>query len=93
VTVVSRGGRPDLAGEHLRSVTQPTLLVVGARDAAVIELNRRAMRKLRGETCLEAVQGASHLFEEPTALEEVAWLAQRWFLRHLRPGPAASEPR
>jgi len=85
--VVSRGGRPDLAGEHLRSVGQPTLLIVGARDAVVIELNRQAMQELRGEARLEIVPGASHLFEEPGALEQVARLARGWFAHHLKPGP------
>jgi putative phosphoribosyl transferase len=83
--VVSRGGRPDLAGEHLRSVRQPTLLIVGERDTVVIGLNRQAMRELRGETSLEIVPGASHLFGEPGALEQVARLARDWFIRHLPP--------
>ena len=59
--VVSRGGRPDLAGPHLRAVSQPTLLIVGALDAMVIELNRKALRKLTGEARLEVIAGASHL--------------------------------
>jgi putative phosphoribosyl transferase len=84
--VVSRGGRPDLAGEYLRSVVQPTLLIAGARDTAVIELNRKAMRKLRGETRLEVIAGASHLFPERGALELVARLARDWFTRYLKPG-------
>ena len=84
--VVSRGGRPDLAGEDLRSVVQPTLLIVGARDTAVIALNRKAMRKLRGEARLEVIAGASHLFSEPGALELVARLARDWFTRYLKPG-------
>jgi pimeloyl-ACP methyl ester carboxylesterase len=83
--VVSRGGRPDLAGEFLRLVHRPVLLIVGARDPTVIELNRKAMRKLTGETRLEIIAGAAHLFEEPGALEEVARLAADWFLRHLPP--------
>ncbi len=83
--VVSRGGRPDLAGEFLRLVRQPTLLVVGERDATVLDLNRQAMRMLGGEARLEIVPGASHLFEEPGALERVAWLARDWFVRHLPP--------
>jgi putative phosphoribosyl transferase len=86
--VVSRGGRPDLADAHLPAVRQPTLLIVGERDPAVIELNRRAARKPAGETRLEIVPGATHLFEEPGALEQVAGLARGWFLRHLRPVPA-----
>ena len=84
--VVSRGGRPDLAGEYLRSVVQPALLIVGARDTAVIELNRKAMRRLRGEARLEVIAGASHLFAEPGALELVARLARDWFTRYLKPG-------
>jgi putative phosphoribosyl transferase len=86
--VVSRGGRPDLADAHLPAVRQPTVLIVGERDPAVVELNRRAARKLAGETRLEIVPGATHLFEEPGALEQVAGLARGWFLRHLRPVPA-----
>jgi putative phosphoribosyl transferase len=83
--VVSRGGRPDLAGDALRAVRQPTLLIVGGEDHVVIELNRRAMALLRGEARLEIVPGASHLFEEPGALEQVAHLAREWFVRHLMP--------
>ena len=85
--VVSRGGRPDLAGDDLRSVRQPTLLVVGSRDDLVLELNRRAQRALAGETRLDVVPGASHLFAEPGALEEVARLSAEWFVRHLQPAP------
>ncbi|MGH2688051.1 MAG: dienelactone hydrolase family protein [Actinomycetota bacterium] len=81
--VVSRGGRPDLAGDHLRFVTQPTLLIVGERDRVVIELNRRAMEMIKGQTRVEIVPGATHLFEEPGALEQVARLARDWFVRHL----------
>jgi putative phosphoribosyl transferase len=81
--VVSRGGRPDLAGEYLRAVQQPTLLIVGARDEVVIELNRDAMHMLAGQTRLELVPGATHLFEEPGALEQVATLATQWFTRYL----------
>jgi putative phosphoribosyl transferase len=81
--VVSRGGRPDLAGDHLRSVRQPTLLIVGGRDEVVIDLNRTAMRALAGPTHLEIVPGATHLFAEPGALERVAELAAEWFTRHL----------
>jgi dienelactone hydrolase len=83
--VVSRGGRPDLAGERLSSVRQPTLLIVGELDTEVIELNRRAMLRLGGEARLEIVAGASHLFQEPGALEQVAELARRWFIDHLKP--------
>jgi pimeloyl-ACP methyl ester carboxylesterase len=81
--VVSRGGRPDLAGSTLRSVHQPTLLIVGSLDQVVIELNQKAMEQIPGETRLEIVPGASHLFEEPGALEQVAELARDWFVRTL----------
>jgi dienelactone hydrolase len=81
--VVSRGGRPDLAGEALRRVTAPTLMIVGGRDPEVIELNRQAQALLAGESRLEIVPGATHLFEEPGTLERVADLARAWFLRHL----------
>jgi putative phosphoribosyl transferase len=91
--VVSRGGRPDLAGDHLTRVPQPTLLIVGERDPVVIELNRAAMQNLRGETRLEIVPRASHLFEEPGTLEQVARLARDWFARHLRPVPAPGQSR
>jgi pimeloyl-ACP methyl ester carboxylesterase len=84
--VVSRGGRPDLAGQYLDRVHQPTLLIVGGDDdVSVIELNREALRQLPGEARLEIVPGASHLFEEPGTLERVAELARDWFLLHLRP--------
>jgi pimeloyl-ACP methyl ester carboxylesterase len=89
--VVSRGGRPDLAGGHLRQVRQPTLLIVGGRDRTVLELNRGAMEELGGETRLEIVPGASHLFEEQGALDEVARLARDWFVRHLRPAPRGTK--
>jgi putative phosphoribosyl transferase len=79
--VVSRGGRPDLAADDLPAVRAPTLLIVGSRDEPVIELNRQAMARLRCEVRLEIVPGATHLFEEPGALEEVARLAGDWFLR------------
>jgi pimeloyl-ACP methyl ester carboxylesterase len=85
--VVSRGGRPDLAGGRLGQVRQPTLLIVGGRDRTVLELNRGAMEELGGETRLEIVPGASHLFEEPGALEQVARLARDWFAGHLQPVP------
>jgi putative phosphoribosyl transferase len=81
--VVSRGGRPDLAGAALRRVTAPTLLIVGERDPQVLRLNREAQALLAGESRLEIVPGATHLFEEPGALERVAALAREWFLRHL----------
>ncbi|MFK3729059.1 phosphoribosyltransferase family protein [Streptomyces sp. NPDC088090] len=77
--VVSRGGRPDLAGERLAAVRAPTLLVVGGSDDLVLDLNRRAGALLRCESRLEVVPGAGHLFEEPGALEEVAALAADWF--------------
>jgi dienelactone hydrolase len=85
--VVSRGGRPDLAGDYLRAVRQPTLLTVGGRDERVIELNRQAMSQLAGEVRLEIVPGATHLFEEPDALEQVARLARDWFVHYLRREP------
>ncbi|HVD16372.1 MAG TPA: dienelactone hydrolase family protein [Actinomycetota bacterium] len=85
--VVSRGGRPDLAGGLLRLVRQPVLLIVGERDPTVLDLNRRAMAELGGETRLEIVPGSSHLFEEPGALEQVARLARDWFVGHLQPVP------
>jgi dienelactone hydrolase len=81
--VVSRGGRPDLAGPALARVLAPTLLIVGERDEMVIELNRRAMAQMRAEVRLEIVPGATHLFEEPGALEQVARLAADWFTSHL----------
>ena len=81
--VVSRGGRPDLAGEALPRVQAPTLLIVGGNDHAVIGLNREALAQLTCEKRLEIVPGATHLFEEPGALETVARLAGDWFLRHL----------
>lgn len=81
--VVSRGGRPDLAGEALRRVTSPTLLIVGGNDHQVLQLNRLALTALGGEARLEIVPDATHLFEEPGALERVAVLARDWFRRHL----------
>jgi putative phosphoribosyl transferase len=81
--VVSRGGRPDLAGEALRQVVAPTLLIVGSRDPVVLELNREALAELAGEKKLEIVPGATHLFEEPGTLEMVAQLAKNWFVLHL----------
>jgi pimeloyl-ACP methyl ester carboxylesterase len=83
--VVSRGGRPDLAGDYLTRVRQPTLLIVGGEDPVVIELNREAMEQLAGDARLEIVPGATHLFEEAGMLEQVARLARDWFLLHLRP--------
>jgi putative phosphoribosyl transferase len=84
--IVSRGGRPDLAGPALGSVHQPTLLIAGERDPVVLDLNRRAMHELAGEAQLAIVPGATHLFQEPGTLEQVAGLARDWFVRHLRAG-------
>jgi putative phosphoribosyl transferase len=81
--IVSRGGRPDLAGAALRLVTAPTLLVVGSHDPVVIELNERALAELDCEARLEIVPGATHLFEEPGTLDQVAALATEWFRRWL----------
>jgi putative phosphoribosyl transferase len=80
--IVSRGGRPDLADAALESVTAPTLLIVGERDEPVIELNQQAFQRLAGERELQIVAGATHLFEEPGALQDVARLAADWFLDH-----------
>ncbi len=81
--VVSRGGRPDLAGSALEKVLAPTLLIVGGNDGSVIELNKQAMQQMSAETKLEIVPRATHLFEEPGALEEVSRLATHWFQTHL----------
>jgi pimeloyl-ACP methyl ester carboxylesterase len=92
--VVSRGGRPDLAGGALDAVWAPTLLIVGGDDFGVIELNKGALTRLRGSKALKIVPGASHLFPEPGALEAVTEHASRWFERHLSPVgpiPVASE--
>ncbi len=89
--VVSRGGRPDLAGDALVDVIAPTLLIVGGNDEPVLGLNRGAFRRLPGEKQLAIVPGATHLFEEPGALERVAALATGWFVRqlpHTRPAPS-----
>ena len=83
--VVSRGGRPDLAGELLIEVRAPTLLIVGGADDVVLGLNRQALAMLRTEKQLEIVPGATHLFEEPGALEVVGALAAQWFADHLIP--------
>jgi dienelactone hydrolase len=80
--VVSRGGRPDLAGAALPKVQAPTLLIVGGQDDIVIELNEQARDQMRCEVKLEIIPGATHLFEEPGALEQVAKLAGDWFLLH-----------
>lgn len=85
--VVSRGGRPDLAGPALHEVHAPTLLVVGGDDTEVITLNQVALRELRGEKAIAIIPGASHLFEEPGTLEGAARLAAQWFDRHFpKPG-------
>lgn len=81
--VVSRGGRPDLAGAALPHVTAPTLLIVGGLDTPVIQMNRDAMRQMRATVAIEIVPGATHLFEEPGGLERVADLAGSWFRRYL----------
>lgn len=81
--VVSRGGRPDLAGERLGSVRAPTLLIVGGEDRQVIELNQQALRHLDDGSSLVIVEGAGHLFEEEGKLAEVALLARDWLVRHL----------
>jgi pimeloyl-ACP methyl ester carboxylesterase len=82
--VVSRGGRPDLAGDALPKVKSPTLLIVGGLDFPVIRMNEDAYRQLRCEKELKIIKGATHLFEEPGTLEEVARLAADWFQRKLR---------
>jgi putative phosphoribosyl transferase len=87
--VVSRGGRPDLAGDILGRVLAPTLLIVGGTDFGVIELNEQALAQLRAPKALEIVPGASHLFPERGALEAVIELAARWFEQHLLAAPAA----
>lgn len=84
--VVSRGGRPDLAGSYLERVEAPTLLIVGATDAAVLHLNEEALAVLTCPKQLAVVPGATHLFPEPGALEEVARLAAAWFAKHLDHG-------
>jgi pimeloyl-ACP methyl ester carboxylesterase len=83
--VVSRGGRPDLAGDALSNVRAPTLLIVGGADQVVLDLNRRAMELIRPPASLTVIPGATHLFEEPGALSRVADLAREWFERHLPP--------
>jgi putative phosphoribosyl transferase len=90
--VVSRGGRPDLADAYLQVVRAPTLLIVGGDDDMVIELNEVALRLLSCRKQLVIVPGATHLFEEPGALEEVARLAKDWFVRHLAPSNRSPSP-
>ena len=84
--VVSRGGRPDLASSAFGKVRAPTLLIVGGNDEVVIELNKQAMKQMSAETKLEIIPHATHLFEEPGALEEVSRLATHWFQEHLVSG-------
>jgi len=81
--IVSRGGRPDLAGEALRNVAAPTLLIVGELDQTVVKLNRDAADKMQAETAIEVIPGATHLFEEVGALGRVAALASDWFEKKL----------
>ena len=81
--IVSRGGRPDLALPVLGRIRQPTLLIVGGADELVLDLNRRALAELAGIKQLAVIPGATHLFEEPGALDQVAVLASGWFRRHL----------
>ena len=89
--VVSRGGRPDLAGGALPDVKAPTLLIVGGEDRPVIAMNRDAMPRMRGKVAIEIIPGATHLFEEPGALERVADLAAEWFMQHVQaPAPSRS---
>jgi putative phosphoribosyl transferase len=89
--VVSRGGRPDLAGDALPRVTAPTLLIVGADDTPVIPLNTQALDRMQGLREMALVEGATHLFEEPGTLEEASHLARDWFLRYL-PGSVGGSP-
>lgn len=81
--VVSRGGRPDLAGDALTEVSPPTLFIVGGRDTAVIGMNKKAMARMNNEVEMEIIEGATHLFQEPGALDRVANLASDWFKKHL----------
>jgi len=90
LAVVSRGGRPDLAGAALPRVMAPTLLIVGSRDTDVLELNRRALGLMRANARLEVIEGATHLFEEEGTLERVADLASAWFRAHLSGGVSSS---
>jgi pimeloyl-ACP methyl ester carboxylesterase len=90
--VVSRGGRPDLAGSDLRRVRAPTLMIVGGRDREVLALNRDAAAQLAGPCEISVVPGATHLFEEPGALDQVIALSVRWLLRWLSTDPGATAP-
>jgi dienelactone hydrolase len=83
--IVSRGGRPDLAAIDLHRLTTPTLLITGSRDSRIFELNRWALRRMKGEGRIAVIPGASHLFEEPGALDEMCSLAIRWFDEHMQP--------
>jgi putative phosphoribosyl transferase len=87
--IVSRGGRPDLAGEALGRIRQPTLLIVGGNDPQVMELNRLAFDELVCVKELRSIPGASHLFEEPGTLESAAAIAREWFRQHLTSAPIA----
>jgi dienelactone hydrolase len=89
--VVSRGGRPDLAGDALARVKAPTLLIVGGEDPIVLTLNRTASQALQVDYRLEIVPGATHLFEEPGALNQVARLACQWFRQHLSPATSHTQ--
>jgi pimeloyl-ACP methyl ester carboxylesterase len=80
---VSRGGRPDLAMDQLRSVKSPTLLIVGENDIEVLELNEKVLQEIKAPKKLQIVKGATHLFEEPGALEEVAAISGDWFEQYL----------
>jgi putative phosphoribosyl transferase len=90
--VVGRGGRPDLAGDELAMVRCPTLFIVGGRDVEVLDLNRAAMTMLGGVRRLEIVEGATHLFEEEGAMDQVARLAADWFARNLVVAHSVTEP-
>lgn len=90
VAVVSRGGRPDLAGEALAKVTTPTLLIVGGRDGLVLDLNEQARARLGGPSRLDVIRGATHLFQEPGTLEQVSELAAAWFVEHFEAANAAA---
>jgi putative phosphoribosyl transferase len=88
--IVSRGGRPDLAGEARHHLLTPTLLIVGSLDTHVLELNREAQRQMHCPTRLDVIDGATHLFEEPGTLEQVADLAGQWFVEHFTQAPRAA---
>jgi dienelactone hydrolase len=91
--VVSRGGRPDLAEDALEKVVAPTLLIVGGDDETVLELNKKAMARMHCVTKLHVVPGATHLFEEPGTLEEVATVAGNWFVKHLHEHVRPAHPK